>query len=145
MFLGSGWLVGGYLWHLVSCMEQQSKNITIQIAGHGTIEAHQGERLVMVLHRANTGILHRCGGQARCTACRVTFQAGEPARMTKAEHDKLQQKGLLDEARLSCQIACTSDMMLAVVQTEENSGLQAGTIPSEEIEPVPEWVNRIDE
>jgi len=104
------------------------------------IEAHEGERLVLALERGGTGILHRCGGAARCTTCRVKFEAGEPERMTVAERDKLQEKDLLGTARLSCQILCDHDMTLTPLQTESGTGLEAGKAPAEQIEPDPAWV-----
>jgi ferredoxin len=33
--------------------------------------------------------LHACGGNARCTTCRVEYIAGEASRMTEAERDVL--------------------------------------------------------
>ncbi|ADV68860.1 2Fe-2S iron-sulfur cluster-binding protein [Deinococcus maricopensis] len=115
---------------------------TITIEGFGTVEAHADERLVLALERAGTGVLHRCGGVARCTTCRVEFLRGEPTPMTAAERDKLDEKGLLGSARLSCQIPCTGDMTVRVVQTEASTGLEAGKAPAPQIEPEPVWVER---
>jgi len=103
------------------------------------ILAHEGERLVLALERGGTGILHRCGGVARCTTCRVSFAAGEPEAMTRAEHDKLAEKGLLGEARLSCQMLCDHDMTLTPLQTTESTGLEPGKAPADQIEPDPVW------
>ena len=104
------------------------------------IQAHEGERLVLALERGGTGILHRCGGVARCTTCRVQFTAGEPQAMTRAEQDRLTEKDLLGQARLSCQMLCQQDMTLSVLQTEASSGLEAGKTPAAQIEPEPVWV-----
>ena len=112
----------------------------LTVPGLPPIEAHPGERLVLALERGGTGVLHRCGGVARCTTCRVEFTAGEPQAMTRAEHDKLAEKELLGTARLSCQIVCDHDMTLTPLQTESNSGLEAGKAPGEQIEPEPEWL-----
>jgi ferredoxin len=112
----------------------------LTVPGFPAFEAHEGERLVLALERAGTGILHRCGGVARCTTCRVEFSAGEPEAMTQAEHDKLAEKELLGTARLSCQILCQHDMTLAPLQTESSSGLEAGKAPAQQIEPEPEWM-----
>ncbi|MFC6618272.1 2Fe-2S iron-sulfur cluster-binding protein [Deinococcus radiophilus] len=84
--------------------------ITVNAEGFGQIEVPQGERLVLALERLGTGILHRCGGQARCTTCQVEFTLGEPQQMTQAERGKLEEKGLLGQVRLSCQIECQADM-----------------------------------
>ena len=113
---------------------------TLTVTGFPPIQAHEGERLVLALERGGTGILHRCGGVARCTTCRVQFTAGEPQAMTRAEQDRLTEKELLGQARLSCQMLCQHDMTLAVFQTEASSGLEAGKTPAAQIEPEPEWI-----
>ena len=110
----------------------------LTVTGFGEIEANVGERLVLALERGGVDILHRCGGMSRCTTCRVEFSAGEPERMTQAEYDKLAEKNL-SGVRLSCQIACQHDMTLRPLQTEQNSGLDAGKTPAETIEPEPIW------
>jgi ferredoxin len=112
----------------------------LTVPGFPAFEAHEGERLVLALERAGTGILHRCGGVARCTTCRVEFSAGEPQAMTQAEHDKLAEKELLGTARLSCQMLCQHDMALTPLQTESSTGLEAGKAPAPQIEPEPEWM-----
>ncbi|MEW6422228.1 MAG: 2Fe-2S iron-sulfur cluster-binding protein [Deinococcota bacterium] len=114
--------------------------VQIKVEGYRNIEAREGERLVLALERGGVDILHRCGGQARCTTCRVQFTVGEPERMTLAERDKLTEKGLLGEARLSCQIECWGDMALTPLQTRRTTGLEPGKEPAEFIEPEPVWV-----
>ncbi len=53
----------------------------------------QGKRLVLAVEQdAGVDILHACGGNARCTTCRVEFLAGEPDRMTEAEKNKLAER-----------------------------------------------------
>ncbi|SEJ13453.1 Ferredoxin [Deinococcus reticulitermitis] len=121
---------------------QQGQSVTLRVEGYGEIEARSGERLVRALERGGVDILHRCGGVARCTTCRVVFTEGEPDEMTLAEHDKLQEKGLLGQARLSCQIECAEGMALTPVQTEKNSGLERGKAPADHIEPEPQWTVR---
>ena len=37
--------------------------------------------------------MHACGGNARCTTCRVEFISGQPATMTQAEKDVLAARG----------------------------------------------------
>lgn len=111
----------------------------ITVPGYGDIQAQDNERLVLALERGGVDILHRCGGVARCTTCRVEFSAGEPPRMTQAEHDKLAEKNLVG-VRLACQIECQHDMTLTPVQTVANSGLEAGKAPAEMIEPAPVWI-----
>ena len=79
----------------------------------GTFEVPQNKRLVNALtDEAKIDQLHACGGNARCTTCRVQFIAGEPEKMTEAEKSVLAAKGLTAHAglRLSCQIQCDHDM-----------------------------------
>ncbi|AZI41896.1 (2Fe-2S)-binding protein [Deinococcus psychrotolerans] len=115
--------------------------ITLTVNGYGEFQVQDNERLVLALERSGVDILHRCGGVARCTTCKVEFSVGEPFQMTQAEHDKLEEKGL-SGVRLSCQILCQHDMTLTPVQTEKNSGLEAGKTPAETVEPEPVWIER---
>lgn len=105
-------------------------------------EAPAGARLVLALEDNGVDILHRCGGHARCTTCRVSFTAGEPARMTEAEHKRLsEQEGLLGTVRLSCQIACEHDMTVEPLMTLTSSGLDdPGSRPADHITPEPVWM-----
>src|SRR5215213_1477868 len=78
-----------------------------------TVDVPQGKRLVNALEdEAAIDPLHACGGNARCTTCRVEFIAGEPTKMTQAEKAVLAAKGLtnMPGLRLSCQILCDQDM-----------------------------------
>ena len=75
-----------------------------------TVDVTEGQRLVLAIESQGIPIGHRCGGFARCTTCRVEFQAGEPDTMTKAEYAILSTRELLGQVRLSCQIVCDHDM-----------------------------------
>jgi ferredoxin len=92
---------------------------TITIDGV-TSDVAAGTRLVNAIEDAGIEIGHRCGGNARCTTCRVVFASGEPDTMTAAEHAKLSERGLLGSHRLSCQIECHHDMQLSSVMTRTN-------------------------
>ena len=85
-----------------------------------TDEVDDFTRLVTAIKEAGVNIGHRCGGNARCTTCRVTFNSGEPENMTQAEFEKLGDK--LGEFRLACQIECHGDMDVNVLMTKESSG-----------------------
>ena len=113
----------------------------IEVEGRGTFEVPADTRLVRVIEGNGIDILHRCGGFAKCTTCRVEFLAGEPERMTVAERDKLTEKELLGQVRLSCQILCDHDMAVRPLMTLSSSGLpDPGPEPHVEITPDPEWV-----
>jgi ferredoxin len=104
-------------------------------------EYGEGKRLVLAIEDMGINIGHRCGGQARCTTCRVEFLSGEPDTMTVAEHAKLQEKGLYGSYRLSCQIKCTHDMGVrpAITLESEPEWSDTGPRPDEQVQPVAEW------
>ena len=111
-----------------------------------TSEAPAGRRLVLAIEDTGVKIGHRCGGQARCTTCRVEFESGEPDTMTQAEYDKLKERGFLGQYRLSCQIVCDHDIAVAeVAMTKENQGwTDTGPPPAETVEPKAEWFRKSD-
>ena len=116
----------------------------LTVEGVGTFEVPQGKRLVLALEdEAGVDQLHACGGNARCTTCRVEFLAGEPDRMTAAEQAVLAARGL-SGVRLSCQIACEHDMTVRAISRLAGSGRpDAGKRPADEIQPQPvQWVNK---
>lgn len=114
---------------------------TLTIADIGSFEVPAGKRLVNALvDDAKQDQLHACGGNARCTTCRVEFVAGEPAKMTEAEKTVLAAKGL-SGVRLSCQIACDEDMTVKVISRFAGSGrVDSGKRPADEITPPAVWV-----
>jgi ferredoxin len=113
----------------------------LTVEGVGTFEVPTGKRLVLALEQdANIDQLHACGGNARCTTCRVEFVDGEPPRMTIAERDVLKARGLTG-VRLSCQILCDHDMDVRAISRLAGSGRKdAGAQPAADITPPPVWV-----
>jgi ferredoxin len=109
----------------------------------GEFTVPQDKRLVLALsEEAGVDQLHACGGNARCTTCRVELLAGEPERMTLAERDVLAAKGL-SGVRLSCQIPCEHDMTVRIISRLAGSGRKdAGHLPSAEIQPPPIWIEK---
>jgi ferredoxin len=108
----------------------------------GEFEVPQGKRLVLALEdEARIDQLHACGGNARCTTCRVVFLAGEPENMTAAEKSILAARGLAG-VRLSCQVLCDHDMTVRAVSRLAGSGRKdAGARPATDIQPQPvTWV-----
>ncbi len=116
----------------------------LTIDGVGEFEVPEGKRLVLALEdEGKVDQLHACGGNARCTTCRVEFTAGEPARMTAAEKNVLTARGLTG-IRLSCQILCDHDMSVRAISRFAGSGRKdAGPRPADDIQPQPvEWVEK---
>ena len=105
-----------------------------------TYDVEAGTRLVLAIEQCGIKIGHRCGGNARCTTCRVTFQAGEPDEMTEAEYNKLKQVNLYGQARLACQIVVTHDMSVTPLVTADNQPAwngDTGPAPATEVTPDP--------
>lgn len=107
-------------------------NLTVE--GVGTFEVPAGKRLVLALvDEAGVDQLHACGGNARCTTCRVEFVAGEPATMNDAEKNVLAARGL-SGVRLSCQILCDQDMTVRAISRFAGSGRKdSGTRPADKL------------
>lgn len=104
------------------------------IVNEKEFEAPDGQRLVLAIEDAGFDILHRCGGKAKCTTCRVTFNSGEPADFHPREKAKLESGGNLGEFRLSCHILCEGTMDVNILQTLSNTGLpDPGPRPADEI------------
>ena len=118
----------------------------LTVEGYGTFEVPQDKRLVNALSdEAGIDQLHACGGNARCTTCRVEFVDGEPEKMTEAEKLVLTAKGLITQAnlRLSCQILCDHDMTVkSTSRLAGSSRADAGKRPADEITPPPVWTEK---
>jgi ferredoxin len=119
-------------------------NLTVESVG--TFEVPAGKRLVNALtDDAKIEQLHACGGNARCTTCRVQFVEGEPQQMTQAEKDVMTSRGLIGQPgiRLSCQIVCDHDMTVRAISRLAGSGrADAGSPPAEQITPTPVWTTK---
>jgi ferredoxin len=117
----------------------------LTVEGIGEFEVPQGKRLVQALvDEAGTDQLHACGGNARCTTCRVRFVSGEPNKITEAEQETLRERGVKESGvRLSCQIVCESDMTVELISRLEGSGRSdQGSPVAETIEPPPVWMTK---
>jgi ferredoxin len=97
----------------------------ISAAGFEAFEEEEGRRLVKALEDHGIDVSHRCGGQARCTTCRVKFLSEEPE-MGEAERSCLEEDGVLGEFRLSCQIRIDRDMEVEVLMRASEQGWEPG-------------------
>ena len=115
----------------------------LTVEGHAAVDVEPGKRLVLALEEdAGIDQLHACGGNARCTTCRVEFIAGEPDRMTVAEQRIMAARGLTG-VRLSCQITCDHDMTVRAISRLAGSGRpDPGPKPLPTIQPAPEWITK---
>src|SRR5688572_13361985 len=115
----------------------------LTVEGFPAVEVEHGKRLVLAIEQdAGVDILHACGGNARCTTCRVEFVSGEPTQMTQAEKTRLAERGL-SGVRLSCQIVADHDIGVRAISRLEGSGRpDPGRTPEPTIQPPPEWTTK---
>src|ERR1041384_2845320 len=90
-------------------------------------EAPAGKKLVLAIEDAGIDILHRCGGDARCTTCPGEVLAGDPGEIEELERNRLAaETGLAENVRLSCQIHVIDDLKIRVVNQSSVKGIPAG-------------------
>lgn len=123
---------------------------TVTVDGR-SVQVATGTRLVLAIEALGIDIGHRCGGKARCTTCRVGFDAGEPDTYTRAEYLKLQGAELLaptgapGAVRLSCQVLVEHDMDVRVLKTLQTEGWSdTGPAVGPDLIPEPERFARAD-
>lgn len=111
------------------------------ITTNGSTQAFSDDkRLTIALQEMGVNVGHRCGGNARCTTCRVEVSSGEPSHYTKAEYVKLKDADLLGKVRLSCQLTCTNDMEVTALMTKESEGWpDTGPELDAAVQPEAEW------
>ena len=100
--------------------------------GQVAFEVESGKKLVLALEDNGVDILHRCGGNARCTTCRIEVISGDPGEIGEAEAGVLATKtDLNDHTRLSCQIRIIDDMQIKVINQASVAGIDPGTRPED--------------
>src|SRR5205085_222185 len=104
---------------------------TITIDGFGPFEAQEGQKLVLAIEGAGYDISHRCGGQAKCTTCRIRILEGDDPPMGQVEHDSLEEDGVLGQFRLSCQIRVDRPLTIKPLMRASEQGWDPGI----EVEP----------
>ncbi|MEM7532671.1 MAG: 2Fe-2S iron-sulfur cluster-binding protein [Chloroflexota bacterium] len=114
----------------------------LTVEGYGTFEVADGKRLVLAMvDEAGVDQMHACGGNCKCTTCRVEFVSGEPDKITEAEKELLARREV--EGRLSCQILCEGEMTVRAVSRLEGSGRpDPGSCPEDGIAPEPVWTTQ---
>lgn len=107
--------------------------ITAETAeGKVAFEAEENKKLVLCLEDNGVDILHRCGGNARCTTCRVEIISGDPGAIREAERAILATKpDMGDHCRLSCQIRVHDDLHVKVINQASVKGIDPGTRPED--------------
>lgn len=101
--------------------------------GTRVFEAPEGKKLVLAIEDSGIDILHRCGGNARCTTCRVEILSGDPGPMGDLERNRLAMEAeLADNVRLSCQIRIKDDLKVHVINQASVRGMDPGPRPLDE-------------
>lgn len=108
----------------------------VTVFGQGTFEVEMGKKLVLALEDNGVNIIHRCGGKAICTTCRVEILAGDYSEVTNKEKKAFTDKGIEqylfeDNLRLSCQISVCGDITVRPILTVENSRMAKGPRPAD--------------
>ena len=114
--------------------------LTIESVGEFDIPA--GRRLIKAILDTGADQHYSCGGQAKCTSCRVQFVAGEPTKVTQAELDLIAAGKFTPAAgeHLSCQCEMDADMTIRLLVPKPPAKTPA--IPAEAIEPPAVWVQK---
>ena len=98
-----------------------------------TVDAQPNQKLVLALEDAGIDILHRCGGKAKCTTCRVEILSGDPGEMLEPEKNRLAAEiDLAENIRLSCQVRVIDDIKVKVLRQASTSGLDVGPRPADD-------------
>ncbi|MFN2500856.1 MAG: 2Fe-2S iron-sulfur cluster-binding protein [Pyrinomonadaceae bacterium] len=100
--------------------------------GKIAFDAEADKKLVLAIEDSGIDILHRCGGNARCTTCRVEVLDGDPGPILDDERAILATKTDLNErTRLSCQIRLMDDLHINVVNQASVKGIDPGPRPED--------------
>lgn len=107
----------------------------VTVFGGETFKVNLEKKLVLALEDNGVNILHRCGGNAICTTCRVEILAGDYLEVTNKEKKAFENKGIDDQLfddglRLSCQILVNGDITVRPFMTVENTGKDVGPRPA---------------
>ena len=61
----------------------------VTVEGEKSFEVEAGKKLVLGLEDNGIDVLHRCGGNAHCTTCRVEIVEGNVPAQTEMEREAL--------------------------------------------------------
>jgi ferredoxin len=105
---------------------------TVMVEGEKSFEVEPGTKLVLGIEDAGIDIMHACGGNARCTTCRVQVVSGDLTPMAELERDRLAREADLGpDIRLSCQVRVESDLTVNVLNRASAVGRKPGPRPAD--------------
>lgn len=102
---------------------------TVTVENEKSFEVEAGTKLVLALEDNGIDVLHRCGGLARCTTCRVEIVDGDVSPISEAEIEALEEPELIEKFRLSCQIHVQSDLTVRVAKRAHIEDITPGPRP----------------
>ncbi|HEX8201114.1 MAG TPA: 2Fe-2S iron-sulfur cluster-binding protein [Isosphaeraceae bacterium] len=104
----------------------------VTVEGEKSFAAEPGTKLVLGLEDAGIDVMHACGGNARCTTCRVQVLSGDLTPMGELERDRLAREANLGpDIRLSCQVRVESDLTVRVLNRASALGRKPGPRPAD--------------
>ena len=101
----------------------------VTVEGEKSFEVEAGKKLVLGLEDNGIDVLHRCGGNAHCTTCRVEIVEGSVSAQSDMEREALEDPALIEKYRLSCQIRVESDLTIRVAKRAHIEGIGPGQRP----------------
>jgi len=124
---------------VVDFMGEVQKEITVE----------KGTKLLKALIDHETEIVHTCGGNAKCTTCRVTIHKGVPTKKTQAQQELLEKLIKFGQTQfdhpavfLSCQVLVEDDMTVSASETFNRVIHDSpGKDTEDKITPNPVWMD----
>ncbi|MEK7856393.1 MAG: 2Fe-2S iron-sulfur cluster-binding protein [Acidobacteriota bacterium] len=102
------------------------------VSGPQSFDCETDRKLVLCIEDNGIDIMHRCGGNARCTTCRVEIVHGDPGPIGEEEKAIMATKpDMTDHMRLSCQVRVNDDLHVKVINQSSVTGVPPGTRPEE--------------
>ncbi|MHC5537483.1 2Fe-2S iron-sulfur cluster-binding protein [Singulisphaera rosea] len=102
----------------------------VTIEEEKTFDVPSGTKLVLAIEDAGVDIMHKCGGNARCTTCRVQVVSGDAGPLEELEQARLVREASFGpDIRLSCQVRVESDLTIRVLNRASVLGAVAGPRP----------------
>ena len=103
----------------------------VTVESETSFDVEAGKKLVLALEDNGIDVLHRCGGNARCTTCRVEIVSGDVPPISEAEIEALEEPELIAQYRLSCQIHVESDLTVRVAKRAHIEDISPGPRPED--------------